>query len=350
VAIAVAGPIMNILLALLIMFGLFLAGGAPEPAFLTRPVKLAGVLADSTADKAGLRAGDVISDINGTKNPRWEEAPFALAMSPPGAPIHVGVDRDGQRIILTLPSIKPQDAADQLDQILGYPQEPVFIAAVTPGTPAAKGGLQAGDEVAEANGKELVNPVQFTTMIRESHGQNVAVVVRRNGTELPLTVTPAFGDPGDGAKRWQIGVSVSPGSLYRSHSFPDALRRATKFNVQQSKQIVQVLGGLFQGRVSLRQLSGPAGIAPALGQAARRGPVDLLFLTAIISLNLGILNLLPIPILDGGHVLLLAIESILRRDLSVALKERFVQVSLVFLLSVIVLVTYFDVVKLLPGH
>jgi regulator of sigma E protease len=116
------------------------------------------------------------------------------------------------------------------------------------------------------------------------------------------------------------------------------------------KQITDVLGGLFTGRVSVRQLQGVIGIARESGRAAKQGPMPLSMLMAVISLNLGLLNLLPIPILDGGHVLLLAIEGLLRRDLSIAVKERFVQVGLVFLLGIFGFVMYSDILKLVQSH
>jgi regulator of sigma E protease len=199
-----------------------------------------------------------------------------------------------------------------------------------------------------------LSPLQFATLVRNSAGKPVAITVQRAGASGTaaenLTLTPIFGDPGDGQKRWEIGISFGADNVYAPHSFFDAAKRSARFNYRMTRQILHVLGGLFQGKVSLKQLGGPVGIAPQLGEAARHSILDLISLTAVISLNLGVLNLLPIPILDGGHVLMLAVEGLLRRDLSVAVKERFVQVGLVFLLGVIVLTTYYDILKLLPGR
>ena len=133
-------------------------------------------------------------------------------------------------------------------------------------------------------------------------------------------------------------------------SFVASAKSSLDSTVNGVRQIGNVLGGLATGKVSVRELQGVIGIARESGRAAKKGPVDLLFLAAVISLNLGMLNLLPIPILDGGHVLMLAIESVLRRDLSVAVKERMVQVGLVFLLGLFVFVMYSDIMRSFPIH
>ena len=348
VLIAVAGPTMNVLLAIVLMAALFMIG-APEPAFVNQPVQVAGVLPDSPAGEAGLRAGDVITEINGVKNPKWDDALFELAVSPPGGKINLVLNRGGQSLRVAVPNGLAHGGRDEF-ALLGYPQQPVLIGVVSSGGPADKGGLKPDDQIVSANGQLLLSPVQFAGMIRESGGKPVTMAVRRGGAESTITITPAFGDPGDGVKRWHIGISFGQANVYEAHSLPDSARRAVWFNVRLTHQIFQILGGLFEGKVSLKQLEGPVGIARESGQAARRGPMDFVNLMAVISLNLGILNLLPIPILDGGHVLMLAIEAVLRRDLSVAVKERFVQVGLVFLLGVFAFVMYYDVLKLLPNH
>jgi regulator of sigma E protease len=351
VLIAIAGPTMNVLLAVALMMGLYMVG-APEPPYMNQPAVVAGVLPGSDAEKAGLRTGDRIVQINSVKNPLWADALFELAVTPPGGKISLDLDRGGQRISVVEPAAALQDVHHPRDEgdLLGYPEAPVIIGAITPGFPAEKAGLKPDDQVISANGQPLHSPVEFAAIIRQSEGKPVSLVVKRRGAELPITVYPMYGDPSDGVKRWAIGVAFGTTNVYKSHSLPDAARRSVWFNVKLARQIGSVLAGLFEGRVSLKQLEGPVGISREAGQAARRGPMDFISLMAVISLNLGILNLLPIPILDGGHILLLAIEGTLRRDLSVSVKERFVQVGLVFLLAVFAFVMYYDVLKLLPNH
>jgi regulator of sigma E protease len=149
---------------------------------------------------------------------------------------------------------------------------------------------------------------------------------------------------------WQVGVLPKIQADFEKQQFIPAGKEAAVQTTMGMGQILLVLKGLFTGRVKLGQLSTVVGIARESGRAAKRGPMDLLWLMAVISLNLGLLNLLPIPILDGGHLLMLAIEGTLRRDLSIAVKERFVQVGLVFLLGIFAFVMYSDIFKLIQYH
>jgi len=154
----------------------------------------------------------------------------------------------------------------------------------------------------------------------------------------------------EGGSVWQIGVAPRTDNDYLRQGFVPAIKDAGFATLAVMRQIEGVLGGLLTGKVSIRELQGVVGIARESGRAAKGGPMRLLELMAIISLNLGLLNLLPIPILDGGHVLLLSIEGALRRDLSIAVKERFVQVGLVFLLGIIAFVMYSDILRLIQSH
>jgi regulator of sigma E protease len=174
--------------------------------------------------------------------------------------------------------------------------------------------------------------------------------VRRNGTDIPLDIAPVHMMDASGELAWQVGITEKTQETYERQGFAQSVTDAGTATLSSARQIGQVLGGLFSGKVSVRDLQGVVGIARESGRAAKRGPMRLLELTAIISLNLGLLNLLPIPILDGGHVLMLAIEGTLRRDLSVAFKERFVQVGLVFLLGLFALVMYSDILRVIQAH
>lgn len=349
VVIAVAGPSMNVLLAIMLMAGLFKVG-APEPAYLNQPAIVAGVLPDSAAAQAGISVGDRIIRVNESLTPHWEDAIFETDLASPGRPISVTLERNGETRSVEVPTRTSSESLQGYESVLGYPKEPVLIERVTPGMPAAKAGVEAGDEVFIANGEPVANTIQLARMIRSSGGKPVALVVRRAGQEISFDLRPTYGDPGDGQKRWELGIQLGSKTIKVSYSLGESFRRSIAFNVSMTRQIWEVLAGLFSGRVSLKQLEGPVGIARASGQAARRGPLAFFNLMAVISLNLGLLNLLPIPILDGGHVALLAIEGLLRRDLSLAVKERIVQVGLVFLLGVFAFVMYSDILKLIQNH
>ena len=198
--------------------------------------------------------------------------------------------------------------------------------------------------------KPVVTWQQLVDGVHSSGGHSIQFQIRRSGEQLTLDITPMQGTDLDGQPVWQVGVLPNTDVDYERQSFFEASKDAAASTVSGIRQIGQVLIGLFSGKVSIRQLAGPVGIARISGEAAKRGLPTLLEFMAVISLNLGLLNLLPIPILDGGHILLLAIEGILRRDLSLAVKERFVQVGLVFLLGIFAFVMYSDILKAVQSH
>jgi len=343
VLIAVAGPVMNIVTAIVLTAALFLMGTS-QRAYVDKPVVIAGVLKGSPAEKAGIQAGDRIVEFHEVQNPTWERVFLELLFTSPGSSIPATIERDGQLIQTTV-----RTASDEF-AVVGYPAEPVLVGTVMQGLPAERSGIKAGDEILEIERQPVMSPIQLAARIQERAGQPTELLVRRGEHQLRLQVRPVWGNPGDGTPRWQIGIGFRFATEKRRYPLTGAVERALWLNARLTQQILHVVGQLFQGRMSLKQVEGPLGIARESGRAAKRGPMDLINLMAVISLNLGILNLLPVPILDGGHILMLAVEGILRRDLSVAVKERFVQVGLVFLLVVIAIVMYNDVLKLLPVH
>jgi regulator of sigma E protease len=343
VLIAVAGPAMNIITAVVLTSVLFVSGTS-QRTYVDKPVVVAGVLKDSPAERAGIQPGDRIVEFRGHRNPTWERVFLELLFLSPGTPIPVTIERQGRLMEATV------DAAADEFAVVGYPAEPVVVGTVTHGLPGERSGLQPGDEILAIEGQPVMSPIQFAAKVQERSGQRTELLVKRGDRKLRLEVHPMWGDPGDGLQRWQIGFSFRFATEKRSYPISGAMERAVWLNARMARQILHVVAQLFEGRMSLKQVEGPLGIAQESGRAARRGPVDVINLMAVISLNLAILNLLPIPILDGGHILMLAVEGILRRDLSIVVKERFVQVGLVFLLVIFAMVMYNDVVRLLPTH
>ncbi len=343
--IAVAGPFMNILTTFLIFWGIYAIVGMPTDASLRLPSVVAAV--PQSTDSNGVQPGDRILQVNGTKTPKWENVETALDKVKAGGDVSLVVLRNGRQQSLQLKM--PTDDAST-DSLVGYPAQPAIIDQVEPTFPADKAGLQPGDEIVRINGVQVVSFGQLVDAIHNSNGQPVHLVVKRGSREVPAVLTPVKGPDMDGQMVWQIGVLQREQDVYEHQGPFESVTDAADATQRAGQAIVQVLAGLFAGRVSVRDLAGPVGIVRYSGQAAKRGPISLLELTAIISLNLGLLNLLPIPILDGGHVLLLLIESGMRRDLSIAFKERFVQVGLIFLLAVIAFVTYSDILKAIQGR
>jgi regulator of sigma E protease len=341
VLIALAGPAMNIILSVILVAGIYMKG-SKQPAFLDRPMVLAGVLQNSTAQKAGLAAGDRIVKVNSVSDPTWDRAQLELMSTLPGHSISLAVDRNGQAFSTSVP------ASASIEDVFGYPTDHLMIGGVSPGTPADRSGLQAGDEIVKVNGIAMANGAEFPPIVEKSQAQPLDLEVLRGDRTLHLTVRPAQVNSGSGAPRWQIGVMRTGELVDRRLSFGPAIIESVGMNALMGRQIVFVVVELFRGNMSLKQLEGPLGIAKESGRAARQGVGELLSLMAMIGVNLAVLNLLPIPPLDGGHILLLFIEGTIRRDLSVRVKERFVTVSMVFLLLVFAIVMYNDVLRLIP--
>jgi regulator of sigma E protease len=343
VLIALAGPTTNFLMAVVLTAALFVRGGE-QPSYADKSVVVAGVVKDSPAQKAGIEPGDRIVSFAGVKGPTWDRVALELALSAPGHSLPVTIERGGQLITTSVAS-EPQPFA-----VVGYPAEPVIVGSVAPGLPAQRAGLKDGDIIVAANGEPLTAPSQFSDVVQQSGGKPMTLEVMRDGQTQMLELRPIWGDPGDGTPRWQIGITFRFVTSPRRYSVPQAVLKATQFHIVLANKLIYLVGELFTGKVSLKQVQGPLGIVQESSRAAKRGFGDVISLMALVSLNLGILNLLPIPILDGGHILMLAIEGLMRRDLSLKIKERVVTVGMVFLLLVFLIVMYNDALRLFTSR
>jgi len=346
VLIAVAGPVMNIFLTFAIFWGISWFVGMPVDTYLRHAADVAAIPLKAPAD-SGVQPGDRIIAVNGVNTPTWQQVYTEIDRPKPGDPVSITVLRNGSQQTLAL---KMPQGTSASDSIIGYPALPAVADEIAIGFPAERAGMKSDDTIVAINGHPVSSWMQLLDQVQSSDGHEIHFVVRRNGADIPMDITPVHMMGQDGELAWQIGVLEKTDEAYVRQGFLESVKDAGLATVSGTRQIGQVLGGLFSGKVSVRDLQGVVGIARESGRAARRGPVRLLELTAVISLNLGLLNLLPIPILDGGHVLMLAIEGMLRRDLSVAFKERFVQVGLVFLLGLFALVMYSDILRMIQGH
>jgi regulator of sigma E protease len=264
----------------------------------------------------------------------------------PEAAVPVVVQRGSHRFTLR---VQTSPDAGQTD-LFGYPEQKTFVGPVNPGMPAAQGGLKQGDQVIAIDGNRDISPFSVSTAVAGSDGKPVTMTVARDGQFVNLVLHPAYGNL-DGQKRWYIGAYFDAPITYHATTIGAAVQGGVRYNVMLTSAIINTVVKLVEHKAQLKQLSGPVGIAKASGQAAREGFLAFMNIMAVISLNLGILNLLPIPVLDGWHILTLGVEGTMRRDLSIAVKERAMQVGLVFLLLLILIVTYNDVLKIVvPGH
>jgi regulator of sigma E protease len=344
--ISFAGPAVNLLLPIVLLAGFFWIRGLPYPAYLDKPPVIMALAKDDPLAKAGVTPGDRIVEVNGAPTPTWEKADQKLLEPQPDNLYTIGVEHDGTKKVV---QVKGKDLAQVEAPGRYHPVVPV-VGQLTKGLPAHRAGLQRGDLVVSVNGTPVTTWIEFVDIIRKSNGERLTTVVKRDGKLLTFTIQPKMMPGEDGKSTYHIGVGVEDQWAYKPMSLGASVRDASVSTWYGTRQLLGVVGRLFAGKLSVKQLLGPVGIADQAGQAVQEGAFAVINLMAIISLNLGILNLLPIPILDGGHILLLAIEGGMRRDLSVAFKERFVQVGLVFLLVLFGIVMYNDVVRLLPIH
>ncbi len=294
--------------------------------------------------------GDRIEEINGLATPTWEKAEEAYAKAAQGPTIELGIQHEGvmKKILV------PAQEHVKIEAIRWYTPDLANVDDVFAGQPAAKGGLKVDDAVVSVSGTRITSSTVFVDLVRHSNGTPIDIVVQRNGKTLQLKLQPeASGEKGDdGSPIYKVGAALGPKPdwSYRKIGFSGAFQNASQATWNGIEELFVVLGKLFTGKLSVKQLQGVVGIAARAGRAVQAGPFAIVSLMAMISLNLGILNLLPIPILDGGHILLLSIEGVRRRDLSLAFKERFIQVGFVFLLLLFAFVMYNDVRHLLPTH
>jgi len=342
-----AGPAMNVVCAVVFLFLIFSIYGIPEAAYLTNPAVLAGVLKNSPAAQAGLSAGDRLVSVNGKTVSTWEDVGRAFEGKPSLARADIVYERAGQTQSV---SVSGGPTTSKLTELVGYPDEAVQIVGVVPGSAADRAGLKVDDVVKAADGQPVKSVDQFVEKIQESAGRVVSLDVVREGRTIALDVKPVEEALPDGRRVGRIGIQPGAAdSHYRRLSVTQAATVSVSEIANLTAQICGTVWQLVVGRASIQDLQGPVGIARISGQAAQRGIPDFIFVLALISLNLAIVNLLPIPMMDGGQLLLLGLEGARRRDFSGSFREHFLQVGIAFLLLLIVLVMYNDIRKLIPA-
>jgi regulator of sigma E protease len=346
--IALAGPAMNVLLAIGLLTAVFMVHDE-QPAWWDQKAFVGYVAPNSVAEKAGVKVGDVIARINNEDHPTWEEV-FLKTMASPNAALHLDLLR-GSQVIAT--SVVPEKNPEEQGSNPGWlPDAPNVVNVLEDKMPAAKAGLRVGDVVISANGSPISSTTSMISVLQQTKDKPVDLVVRRNGQELKFTVTPQL-TTDNGESRYRIGLSLAsdPKLIVIHLPFRAALAKSLHENRSYSFLVVDLVRNLVRGAVSIKTMSSPIGIARVSGEAAREpGWTPLMKLMAIISLQLGIFNLFPIPILDGGMILMLLIEGLMRRDISMRIKERAYQVAFVFLMIFAAVVIYNDIVKGIHQH
>jgi regulator of sigma E protease len=338
--IAFAGPFMNILLAVAILTGMFMIRfpKVPNP---TDPV-IGYLQPGSAAANAGLRAGDKIVQIDDTIDPTWEDVAIKELASAQHQ-LYVWVDRGGQkqRFIVT-PTLEAKEGTGNAGWDL---QNQVLVADVIPGMDAAKVGLRAGDILKSVNGEPIGNIQMLLETITANAGKPAQLEYIRDGKSSTVTVTPSK-STSEGQVRWMIGVQLKSPVVFTKLPFPEALAESVRQNAKTATLIYEFLRGIVERKMSPKSLQSPIGIAQASGAAARQGATAFFGLMAMVSLNLAVVNMLPIPILDGGVILMLFVEMLMRRDLSLKVKETVFKLGFVFLMAVVAFAIYNDISKL----
>jgi regulator of sigma E protease len=335
--ILIMGPAMNVALAIVLLW-VVLMQGAAVPAYQDEPVVIGVVNVDSPAARAGLRGGDRVLRVNNEETPTWEDF-FMAVGGKADRDITLTVVREGREERI---GVRPEPQTRyEIGDIGVLPDVYPSIESTIPGDPAERAGLQGGDTILSINGKRVVFSQHVQELIAANAEQPLEVRVRRDGQEQSFTVVPQKRDD-----IGMIGIRIQNESRTFKPGPMEAIGLSVTRNIESSALILKTLWGLITGEVSTRQLMGPIGIAQISGESAQAGWVSLFAIMAMISLNLGLLNLLPIPVLDGGHILIMGLETVARRDFSIQVKEKMFLAGFVLLMTLMVTVIYNDLTRI----
>ncbi|MDQ2832987.1 MAG: RIP metalloprotease RseP [Acidobacteriota bacterium] len=351
--VALAGPFANFLLALGLMTGVSMLHNEVQE-FIDGPAYTDYIALNSSASRTGIRSGDTIVHYDTVENPTWDQVGtrslLNLNQTIPFSYLH-----NGQRTDTTLRVENkgtPDDfSLENLGLVPRMQNTPVQVDALEPNMPAAAAGLKPEDKIVTIDGLQLHSVPALLSYLQDQAGKPSSLVIERKtagaSETLPIRVTPRLADVPSG-KDYRLGfVAVQPPVKVERLPFGRAVAASWQFNKKGSLLIIEVLKRLFTRQVSVKSLQSPIGIGQQIHQAAQMpGWMPLISLMSLISLNLGIFNLMPIPILDGGMILFLVIETIMRRDVNQQVKERIYQVAFVCLLAFFAFVIFNDLTKL----
>lgn len=350
VLIALAGPFANFILAIA-LFTFVALFHHETMEYLQSRAEVDYVGVNSPASRAGLAAGDTVTAFDGVEKPSWQDIDIHSALNlnhtVPLSFLHGGRQVDS-KIDVTYAG-KPEDfLADAIGLVARAQAGPVMVADVPDATsPAALAGLQKGDAIVRVDGHEFHSAQATGAYLNDGKGKPVALSVARKGATVTLAAQPKLMPTQSGVQAYRLGfAAVPPPVMTERQPLATALATGWKDFTKNSLLIAQVMRGMFTRHVSVRSLSGPVGIAQQVGLAQQMGTWTVLLLMAGISVNLGIFNLLPMPVLDGGMILFLLIESVMRRDVNAAVKERIYQAAFVCILVFAVFVIFNDFSKL----
>jgi regulator of sigma E protease len=333
----IMGPLMNLILAVVVTAGV-LMNGADIPAFQSKPPVVGQVTPGSPADKAGVQIGDRVVSVAGREVETWEQFFIGVGIRA-SRETPIVLIRNGREITINV-TPAPQSRFE-VGEVGVLPDSHPHVASVQPGSPAEKTGLKTGDVILQVDNTKITFPSQLVDAISGKANIPVTMTIVRSGVEQQVKITPELT-----GGRGRIGINIGE-DVTRIQPGPiGAIGMSLKRNYESAGLIFQTVWQLLTRETSTRQLMGPLAIAQLSGESAEQGWASLLALMASISLNLGLLNLLPIPVLDGGHILIMALEGLARRDFSVRVKEKMLMVGFAALLMLMVTVIYNDLTRI----
>ena len=337
VLIVAAGPTMNLVLAIVLLPVIFMIG-IQLPVYLEKPAEVGYVVVGEPAQKAGIQAGDTIVEFGGREIKHWEDLLTQVAMSP-SKKVELTLERGGEKIET---AITPDASAETGAGYGGmYPPMKPVIGDVASGYPAREAGIKAGDTILSIDGLAIRHWAELEDVIHKS-GKKIKLHVLRDSKELTFEVMPKYNED---AKVHLIGISRQEEVQVRQYGFTESISKGVTTGVQMTGKLFVVIKGLVLGEYSLKTLGGPIMIAQVAGKAAESGISDVLSLVAFLSLQLGIINLFPIPVLDGGHIVFFGLEAIKGKPLSEKFMTVAQQVGIVLLIGLMVLVTWNDLLR-----
>jgi regulator of sigma E protease len=353
IAIVAAGPLSNFILAILLFAGLYVHG-IPEPA-----PRLRAVPQNSAAHEAGLRGGELVTAVNGTPVQIWSDLRWALlqaAINKTPARIDVqvpaatGNNAGAASVVLAMDSLSASELESDFMPRLGIDlaRPPAMLGKLAPDGPAARAGLHAGDLVRSVNGKAVADGGAFVEMVQAAPEQPLTLALLRDGKPLEITVVPqAVESGGRRIGRIQAEVPMAPEMVNASSPPLQAIARGAQKTWDTSIMTLRMLGRMLVGEVSLKNITGPITIADYAGQTARIGWVSYLSFIAFISISLGVMNLLPIPVLDGGLLLYYALEVLTGRPVPERFGELAQRAGIGILMTLMMVAVFNDIVRLI---
>ena len=344
--IAVAGPAANMVLAVGLLTVVF-AVHHEIPYGIYKPAVVGWCQPGYPAAEAGVKAGDLILQLGDTENPTWQDVHDKILISP-SQPVALRVKRGEQVLNLTL--MPKAEGKQQVGDAGWQPQQPFVVTGLEQNMPGVQAGMQIGDEILSANGEPIHATGAMQAYLQTTKGKPVALEILRHGKEMTLMVTPMLSVIDAQTQVYRIGFISEPTEIEKL-PLPQAFSRSLDECRKLSGLVLDLLGRMAERKVSVKQMSGPIEIVRISGEMVHHSSInDLMEFMSMISLQLGLFNLLPIPILDGGLIAMLLVESVMRRDINEGIKVRLYQAAFVCLVLFAGMVIFNDVVKMLPGQ